>query len=412
MVRRQLHRVLDRDGWPDRVRRRRVVLGQRGRLVARARQGPDRVRHVGGRPGACRGGRLVQHPHHRHPAGAAVSGTKAAATAASTTGRAAALLSKGARIVDFLDPVSLVIKGGQFALPKLGDLLTGMRGATEGLESALRIPDVPTNLDLPTNTLDDLADELPPVRDPDIEVPTVREPVEVPVPANQLVGPDGTPIHDGGTNSTSGGSDGPVGGTGSTGGESGTTPDGGTPPAGTTLLDKAEQQWPTHTLLELDSGAKGNWTTELHTPAPNSVYVVDGDKIYVTDHAGRVEHVEGQWQPTSKADADLRRNEYQQGVAGRGDRLPTDVGGHWIAASGGGPGEGINLTAMDRVINGSGGAYGRMEAQVRAIVEANPSTRVDLRIDIEYPLGSGRPDFVSVDVYVDGVKTSTVEFDQ
>ena len=137
------------------------------------------------------------------PAGAAVSGTKAAATAAGTTGRAAALLSKGARIVDFLDPVSLVIKGGQFALPKLGDLLTGMRGATEGLEGALRIPDVPTNLDLPTSNLDDLADGLPPLRDPDAEVPTVHEPVEVPVPANQLVGPDGNPIRDtpGGTGS-------------------------------------------------------------------------------------------------------------------------------------------------------------------------------------------------------------------
>ncbi len=154
-------------------------------------------------PGRAAGGALFNLATIVVPAGAAVSGTKAAATAAGTTGRAAALLSKGARIVDFLDPVSLAIKGGKLALPKLGDLLTGMRGATEGLGDALRIPDVPTNLDLPTTSLDDLADGMPPLRDPDAGVPSVHEPVEVPAPASQLVGPDGNPIRDtpGGTGS-------------------------------------------------------------------------------------------------------------------------------------------------------------------------------------------------------------------
>jgi hypothetical protein len=129
------------------------------------------------------------------PAGAAVSGTKAAASAAGTTSRAAALLAKGAKIVDFLDPAALLFKGGKLALPQLGDLLAGMRGATDGLGDALRLPDVPAGLDLPTRGVDDLADALPPVRDPDVQVP-VREPVQVEVPANQLVGPDGTPIRE------------------------------------------------------------------------------------------------------------------------------------------------------------------------------------------------------------------------
>ena len=126
-------------------------------------------------------------------AGQAAGVVKGGALAAKS-GRAASWLAKGARIADFVDPVALALKGGKLVLPKLDDLLAGMRGATAGLGDALRVPDMPTNLDLPT-TLDDLADGVPPARDP------------VEVPARELVGPDGTPIRDAAGGLGSGGDD-------------------------------------------------------------------------------------------------------------------------------------------------------------------------------------------------------------
>ncbi|MGI4896818.1 MAG: DNA/RNA non-specific endonuclease, partial [Janthinobacterium lividum] len=48
----------------------------------------------------------------------------------------------------------------------------------------------------------------------------------------------------------------------------------------------------------------------------------------------------------------LRRNGYQQRNAGKNEgRLSIDEGGHLIASSLGGPGEGINLVAMDTAQN-------------------------------------------------------------
>jgi hypothetical protein len=114
-----------------------------------------------------------------------------AATALKTAGkageasRAAALLSKGAKIFEFTDPLSLTLKAGKIAIPKLGDLLGGMSDATKGLGDAIKVHDVPTGLDVPKTV------DTPPLRDPD------HVPVHEPAPAPELVGPDGNPIHTG-----------------------------------------------------------------------------------------------------------------------------------------------------------------------------------------------------------------------
>ncbi|WP_225752713.1 hypothetical protein [Actinotalea sp. Marseille-Q4924] len=132
------------------------------------------------------------------PAGAAVSGTKTAGTAAGTAGRTATLLARGARVVDFVDPVALGLMGGRAALPKIGDMLADMRVVTQGLGDSLRVPDVPVvpavraDLDVPVAVLDDavtalddldgLGGDLPPVRDPDVAEPVRAEPATVPAP--------------------------------------------------------------------------------------------------------------------------------------------------------------------------------------------------------------------------------------
>ena len=160
------------------------------------------------------------------------------------------------------------------------------------------------------------------------------------------------------------------------------------------------------------SGQKGGWNKALHKPTPDSVYVVDGRNVYVTDHLGRVEHVEGRWDPTPASQAELSRNTYQQGVAGRGDRLPDDVGGHLIAASGGGAGEGINLIALNKMVNGGSGDYGTMERQIRDLAAAHQGAQIELKIDLQYPGSSTRPGRIVIDVLADGQDIGKVNFSQ
>ncbi|WP_411550999.1 DNA/RNA non-specific endonuclease [Mycobacteroides chelonae] len=137
---------------------------------------------------------------------------------------------------------------------------------------------------------------------------------------------------------------------------------------------------------ELSSGSKGNWTKELNKPAPNTKYVIDGKHTFMTDDLGRVTRVEGKIDSLAKAD----RNSYQQGVAGRGDRLPGDEGGHFIASMFGGPGEGINLTAMSANLNSKGAReFGQIEDEWRKIVERGGS--VNPTFDVSYPENSLRP---------------------
>ncbi|MBC7307484.1 MAG: hypothetical protein H5T80_11265, partial [Dietzia sp.] len=126
------------------------------------------------------------------PAGAAVTGTKGAATAAGTASRVSTWLARGARIVDMTDPVALTIRGARLALPKIDDLLVGMRGALEGLSDGFHVPDIPLTAldDLPTIHAPDV--DVPPVRAPDVDAPAVEAPapVRVPEPAHVGGGPD------------------------------------------------------------------------------------------------------------------------------------------------------------------------------------------------------------------------------
>lgn len=137
---------------------------------------------------------------------------------------------------------------------------------------------------------------------------------------------------------------------------------------------------------ELSSGSKGNWSKELNNPAASTKYVIDGKHSFMTDDLGRVTRVEGKIDSLAKAD----RNSYQQGVAGRGDRLPGDEGGHFIASMFGGPGEGINLTAMSANLNSKGAReFGKIEDEWRKIIESGGS--VNPTFEVSYPENSLRP---------------------
>ena len=178
-------------------------------------------------------------------------------------------------------------------------------------------------------------------------------------------------------------------------------------------LNSIKERWPSYPVLQEASGQKFAWNTDLYRPAANTVYVIDEAKqIYVTDRLGRVAHAEAEWVPTSAEDVSLRRHGGQQQAAGGSWRLSTDQGGHLVGAAGGGPGEGINLVAMDKVINGRGGDYGMMEAELRRLAADNPAASITLKIDQTFPGSSLRPDVIQVRYFSDGIQVGKVTVQQ
>jgi hypothetical protein len=151
---------------------------------------------------------------------------------------------------------------------------------------------------------------------------------------------------------------------------------------------------PKRQRIELSGGSKGSWNKELNGPLkPNTDYVVNGN-IYKTDKLGRVETVEAEIR-LSKAD----RNEYQQLQAGGKDRLPDDQGGHLIASIFDGPGEAINLKAMNGSFNQT--EFRNLERTLETALQNGK--KVEVKIDIIHQGDSLRPDKFIVKYTIDGV---------
>ncbi|WP_458317914.1 DNA/RNA non-specific endonuclease [Mycolicibacterium brisbanense] len=172
---------------------------------------------------------------------------------------------------------------------------------------------------------------------------------------------------------------------------------------------------PSHTPLPDDglnhvsaeSGGPGAWNQDLNHPAPLTHYTVDDRFSYTTDADGRVNHAEMTYDHTHEPGD---RNTYQQRIAGGDDRLPGDHGGHIFGTQFGGPGEGINITAMRDTLNAVGDRdYYNLEQQWRAYADAGG--QVQVKVDIAHPEGSMRPETYSVETYVDGQLKSTYHFD-
>ncbi|SNY47589.1 filamentous hemagglutinin, partial [Pseudomonas sp. LAMO17WK12:I5] len=135
-------------------------------------------------------------------------------------------------------------------------------------------------------------------------------------------------------------------------------------------------------VVEIDSGGKGAWNKELNKPQPNTVYKIDGNKVYETDHLGRVQSVEA-----DLADIVRDRNKYQQCKTGKCG-LEADEGGHLIASIFDGPGERINMVPMDGNLNK--GVWKKMEnSWAKAIDEGKD---VSVKILPTYSGSSVRPD--------------------
>lgn len=144
----------------------------------------------------------------------------------------------------------------------------------------------------------------------------------------------------------------------------------------------------------MDAGHKGDWPEELDAEKlkANQEYIVNGYD-YHTDGDGRVVEASGHLELKTSD-----RNSYQQEHAGRGDRLPTDQGGHLIATIFHGPGDRLNLVPMNGNLNV--GAWKKMENSFAEALKAGKS--VDVDIQVAYSGESQRPTHFVVDSVIDG----------
>ena len=143
-------------------------------------------------------------------------------------------------------------------------------------------------------------------------------------------------------------------------------------------------------VVEMESGSKGDWAKGLNKPEPNTVYKVDGDKVYRTDELGRVDKVESTLTLNTKD-----RNKYQQCKAGKCG-VEGDEGGHLIASIFNGPGESLNILPMNGNLNK--GAWKVMENEWASALKKGDS--VSVKIEPNYTGSSVRPDSFTVDYQI------------
>nr|WP_306110016.1 DNA/RNA non-specific endonuclease [Pseudomonas sp. PICF6] len=152
--------------------------------------------------------------------------------------------------------------------------------------------------------------------------------------------------------------------------------------------------------VEINSGGKGAWSKELNKPEPNTIYRVDGNKIYQTDSLGRVEKVESELLLVKND-----RNTYQQCVAGKCG-VAGDEGGHLIASIFNGPGEKLNLLPMNGNLNK--GEWKVMENTWASALKEGKS--VSVKIEPVYTDAGLRPDRFNVRYSIDGGRPVIVDF--
>lgn len=143
----------------------------------------------------------------------------------------------------------------------------------------------------------------------------------------------------------------------------------------------------------LMDGAQYTKVGRIKALKPNISYKSTGGHLYKTDSLGRIDSVEG----TLKLGAG-KRNDYAQKVAGRGDRLADDHGGHLIASIFEGSGDLDNLVPMNGNLNQS--AWKTMENEwAKALGDGK---KVNVMIDTVYNGNSMRPTKFLVEYSIDG----------
>lgn len=153
-------------------------------------------------------------------------------------------------------------------------------------------------------------------------------------------------------------------------------------------------------IVELNAGNKGDWNKLLNKPEPNTIYKVDGNKIYYTDEFSRVSSVESDLNLLTKD-----RNIYQQCKVGRCG-INEDEGGHLLASIFDGPGERLNLVPMNSNLNR--GVWKQMENTWANVLKECKNVKV--KIEPVYSGNSVRPERFKVSYSIDGNRPIIQDF--
>ncbi len=145
----------------------------------------------------------------------------------------------------------------------------------------------------------------------------------------------------------------------------------------------------------LMNGAQYTKIGRIKTLKPNISYKTTSGYLYKTDSLGRIDSVEGTLK-LGKGNI----NKHAQKVAGRGDRLADDHGGHLIANIFDGSGNLDNLVPMNGNLNQ--GAWKTMENTWADALKSGK--KVNVTIDTIYEGNSKRPTEFFVEYFIDGKK--------
>lgn len=171
-------------------------------------------------------------------------------------------------------------------------------------------------------------------------------------------------------------------------------------------------------VIHTSSGEKGAWNPVLSDPPANATIVVDERIVYETDTLART--VRAQTVLSDVVRAELRaeaqrwlRHKGAQAGAGGEDRLKRadggrDEGGHIFGVLFGGPGEAINLEAMDFTNNRV--SYRELEKIWEQHVEDGGI--VNVSVDFRFEGDSKRPSEFDVSFDLDDGRSLTIPFYQ
>lgn len=155
--------------------------------------------------------------------------------------------------------------------------------------------------------------------------------------------------------------------------------------------------------VETNYGARAHPNPELTHPRPDTTYVVGGKHAFHIDSAGRTDHIHVDGLTLDDA---YRSKSIQGTVADQGRALHPALnweGGHLIARVFGGGREHVNMVAMLETVNrGAGHSFGNLESKWRTLLDADPSTHIQVDITPRFPHGGDVPDRILVKYSIDG----------
>lgn len=140
-------------------------------------------------------------------------------------------------------------------------------------------------------------------------------------------------------------------------------------------------------MIELSSSERKH-VRKLNKPEPNATIIVDGRFRYETDEHGRVVKA-----TTTLGVVDLEHPRSEHAQRTLGGKLPGDDAGHLFARIFKGPGQKVNLVAMEG-LGVNRGTYGQLERRWRRSIEAGRT--VEVEVTLTYSDDDRRPRALTV----------------